>query len=141
LTNGTALFEESQTFPPWIYLIGVVVVAILAVVMTLRQTTSVTPSEVTVRFGFLYRTQIPLAEIRQAEAVQYRPVKDYGGWGIRGFGKKRALNTRGNRGVLLTKADGSTLLIGSQRPRELLDALAQVGVATQDRLPPSAREF
>jgi hypothetical protein len=139
--NGTALFEETQTFSPWIYLIGVLVLAILAAVMTLRQTTTVTPSAVNVRFGFLYRTQIPLSDIRQAEAIAYRPVVEYGGWGIRGFGKKRALNTRGNRGVLLTKADGATMLIGSQKPRELLEALARAGVATQDRLPPSVREF
>jgi hypothetical protein len=94
-----------------------------------------------VRFGFLYRTSIPIADVRRAEAVEYRPISEYGGWGIRGFGKKRALNTRGNRGVLLTKTDGSTLLIGSQKPRELLDALAKAGVATEDRLPAAMREF
>ncbi len=73
--------------------------------------------------------------------MQYRPISQYGGWGIRGFGKNRALNARGNRGVLLTKADGSTLMIGSQKPRELLEALARVGVPTQDKLPAAIREF
>jgi hypothetical protein len=139
--NGPALFEETQSFSPWIYGIVFLVVAILAAVATMRQTTRVTPDAVTVRFGILYKTRIPIADVRQAEAVQYRPVRDYGGWGIRGFGRKRALNTRGNRGVLLTKADGSTILIGSQKPRELLAALSNAGVATQDRLPPSVREF
>jgi hypothetical protein len=139
--NGTALFEETQTFSPWLYAIAALVLAILAAVVTLRQSTTITPDAVTIRFGFLYRTKVPIAEVRQAEAVQYRPIAEYGGWGIRGFGKKRALNTRGNRGVLLTKIDGSTILIGSQKPRELLEALARVGVATQDRLPAAIREF
>lgn len=139
--NGSALFEESQGFSPWIYGVVILVVAILAAVATLRQTTRVTPDSVSVRFGFLYQTKIPIAEVRQAEAVQYRPVAEYGGWGIRGFGKKRALNARGNRGVLLTRTDGSTVMIGSQKPRELLDALAKAGVATQDRLPAAIREF
>ena len=139
--DGSALFEESQSFSPWIYGIVILVVAILAAVATMRQTTRVTPDAVTVRFGILYKTSIPIAEVRQAEAVAYRPIAEYGGWGIRGFGKKRALNARGNRGVLLTRADGSTLMIGSQKPRELLDALARAGVSTQDRLPPSIREF
>ncbi len=139
--NGTALFEETQNFSPWLYGVAALVLAILAAVLTMRQTTTVTADAVHVRFGFLYRTQIPLSEVRQAEALVYRPIAHYGGWGIRGFGKKRALNSRGNRGVLLTKADGSTLMIGSQKPRELLEALARVGVSTQDKLPPAIREF
>ena len=139
--NGPALFEETQSFSPWLYAVAVIVLAILAGVLMMRQSTSVTPEAVNVRFGCLYRTRIPITELKQAEAVEYRPVAEYGGWGIRGFGKKRALNSRGNRGVILTKADGSTLLIGSQKPRELLEALARAGVATQDRLPAAIREF
>jgi hypothetical protein len=139
--NGSVLFEETQGFSPWLYALAVLVLAILAAVMASKQATTVSTDAVTVRFGFLYRTRIPIAEVRQAEAVEYRPVVEYGGWGIRGFGKKRALNSRGNRGVLLTKQDGSTIMIGSQKPRELLDALARAGVPTQDRLPAAIREF
>ena len=139
--NGSPLFEETQSFSAWIYLVAVLVLAILAAVATMRQSTRVTNEAVTVRFGVFYRTQVPVAEIRQAEAVEYRPIAEYGGWGIRGFGKKRALNARGNRGVLLTRTDGSTLMIGSQEPRRLLEALARAGVSTQDRLPPAIREF
>ena len=139
--NGTALFEETQSFSPWLYAVAAFVLAILAAVATMRQTTRVTGDAVTVRFGVFYKTRIPLSEVRQAEAVVYRPIADYGGWGIRGFRRKRALNARGDRGVLLTKADGSTVLIGSQKPRELLEALTRAGVPTQDRLPPAIRDF
>jgi hypothetical protein len=114
---------------------------ILLSVLTLRQTTTVATDAVTVRFGFLYRVRIPFSEIAHAEAVSYRPVRDYGGWGIRGFGRRRALNTRGNQGVLVTRANGSTILIGSQKPRELLAALARGGVRTEDRLPIVVRDF
>ena len=95
----------------------------------------------TVRFGFLYKTRVPFTEIARAEAITYRPIRDYGGWGIRGFGRRRALNTRGNEGVLLTRVDGSTLLIGSQKPRELLAALSRAGVETEDRIPVVVRDF
>jgi len=139
--NGPVLFEESQSFSPWLYALVGFVLAILLAVLTARQTTTVTLGAVTVRFGFLYRTSIPLSEVRQAEAIAYRPIAEYGGWGIRGFGRRRALNTRGDRGVLITRTDGSTILIGSQKPRELLAALTQAGVSTQDRLPPVIREF
>jgi hypothetical protein len=50
-------------------------------------------------------------------------------------------SARGNRGVLLTRKDGSTLMIGSQDPRRLLAALAMAGVATDDKLPAPPREF
>jgi hypothetical protein len=109
--NGPALFEESQSFSPWLYALVGFVLAILLAVLTARQTTTVTPGAVTVRFGFLYRTSIPLSEVRQAEAIAYRPIAEYGGWGIRGFGKRRALNT-GATGRLITRTDGSTIRSG-----------------------------
>jgi hypothetical protein len=139
--NGSAWFEETQGFAPWAYVLISLVFLVLLSVLTLRQTTTVAEGAVTVRFGPFYRMRIPFSEIANAEAVSYRPVRDFGGWGIRGFGRRRALNTRGNLGVLVTRADGSTVLIGSQKPRELLAALARGGVRTEDRLPVVVRAF
>jgi hypothetical protein len=58
-------------------------------------------------------------------SVTYRPLRDYGGWGYRiklGTGK-RALNARGDRGVLIEYAGGRSMLIGSQTPDRLLRAI------------------
>ena len=139
--NGSAWFEESQWFSPWMYALVSVVFLVLLAVLTLHQTTRVGGDGVTVRFGLLYSTRIPFSDIAHAEAVTYRPILEYGGWGIRGFGRRRALNTRGDKGVLLTRTDGSTVLIGSQKPRELLSALFRGGVQTEDRLPVEIRSF
>ena len=139
--NGSIGFEESQWFSPWLYLLLSVVFLVLLAVLTVHQTTRVEGDGVTVSLGFLYRTRVSFVEVARAEAVSYRPIRDYGGWGIRGFGRRRALNTRGDQGVLLTRVDGSTLLIGSQKPRELLAALTRAGVATEDRLPVVVRDF
>jgi len=139
--NGSTWFEETQSFAPWVYALVSVVFLVLLSVLTLRQSTTVAGDAVTVRFGPLYRMRIPFSDIARAEAVTYRPIREYGGWGIRGFGRRRALSTRGDRGVLVTRADGSTVLIGSQKPRELLSALARGGVQTEDRLPPEIRTF
>ena len=139
--NG-AFYEETQGFPPWVYvLLGAVLALILALLLGMRLTTRVDSGGVSVRLGFLYSTRVPFSEILRAEAVVYSPLRDYGGWGVRGFGRRRAINARGNRGVLLIRADGSSLLVGSQRPRELLSALARAGVTTEDRLPVEIREF
>jgi hypothetical protein len=139
--NSPVLFQETQRYSPWDSVLLFVVAAILFGVLTMRQTTTVSPETITVRFGLLYTARIPVAEVTTAQAIAYRPVRDYGGWGIRGSRRRRALNTRGDRGVLLTKTDGSTLLIGSQKPRELIAALGQAGVRTEDRLPAETRDF
>lgn len=139
--NGPALYEETAGFSPWVYGVLILVAVVLVGVTTLRMRTVVTADAIEVRFGALYSKRIPLREIVQAEAVVYRPVRDYGGWGIRGLGNRRALTTRGNLGVLLARSDGSTILVGSEKPRQLLAALAHAGVETRDKLPPDIREF
>lgn len=138
--NG-ALYQETQTFSPWVTVLLLAVVILVGAVLTMRLSTTVESDALSIRYGFLYRTRIPLAEVAHAEAVQYSPIREYGGWGIRGTRRRRALNARGNLGVLLTRADGSTLLVGSQRPRELLEALSRAGVVTEDRLPIVVKEF
>lgn len=139
--TGSSLYQETQSFSPWVVAMLLAVVVLLAALLSLRLTTTLTSDALDVRYGFLYRTRVPLAEIALAEAVEYAPVREYGGWGIRGSRRRRALNARGNQGVLVTRTDGTTLLVGSQRPRELLAALAGAGVATQDRLPIVVKEY
>jgi len=58
----------------------------------------------------------------------YRPILEYGGWGIRyGFGKKgRAYNVSGNKGVQLIFKNGKRLLIGSQKSDELAEAIQSI---------------
>lgn len=102
------------------------VVPTLLIVLLLRMTTEVHPTECIVWFGWLptYREVVPLASIKVVEAVTYRPLRDCGGWGIRrGVGDERVLNARGDRGVRLTLIDGDKILIGSQRAEELAQAL------------------
>lgn len=85
--------------------------------------TEVRPSGLYVRFlPFHFRFK-KLEDIEQAKACTYRPLAEYGGWGIR-YGKSgKAYNVSGNQGVLLTLKSGKTLLIGSQRPSELESAI------------------
>ncbi len=65
------------------------------------------------------------AEIAESRARTYRPLVEYGGWGIRGSltGAGRAYNVSGNEGVQLIFTNGRKLLIGSRRPQQLEAAL------------------
>jgi hypothetical protein len=64
-------------------------------------------------------------DLSEIHARQYRPIREYGGWGIRYglFGKGKAYNVSGNKGVQLVFKDGKRLLIGSQKAEELEEAL------------------
>jgi hypothetical protein len=68
--------------------------------------------------------RIPLETFAGYEVVTYRPILDYGGWGIRYGWKGKAYNVSGNRGVRFKSLRGRDLLIGSQRPEELASAIA-----------------
>ena len=81
--------------------------------------------------GFYYRLfpfhlsfrRINGSEILRHEAVSYRPLRDFGGWGIRYGVAGKAYNVSGSRGVQLHLIDGRHILIGSQKPDELTAAL------------------
>jgi hypothetical protein len=66
------------------------------------------------------------SDIRSCEARTYRPLLEYGGWGVRCGRRGKAYNFRGNRGVQLEFTDGRRLLIGSQRSEELAVAIREM---------------
>jgi hypothetical protein len=102
------------------------VLLMIVILFLLHMTTEVTPTDLQVWFGWIptYRRIVPVDTVQSVEVVTYRPIADYGFWGIRsGQDGERALIARGNRGVRLELADGSKLLIGSQKPELLAAAL------------------
>jgi hypothetical protein len=70
--------------------------------------------------------RISLDAVRSIEAVTYRPLIQYGGWGIRFGWKGRAYNARGNRGVRIEYLNGRHMLIGSQEPEKLADSIKAI---------------
>jgi len=75
----------------------------------------------------IHRT-VPFSEIRSVESVRYHPLRDLGGGGIRGGGKRKAWTARGDEAVALELEGDRLLLIGSDRPRQLEERIrAAVG--------------
>lgn len=77
--------------------------------------------------------RIAAETLNRYEVQTYRPLRDYGGWGIRYGRGGRAYNVSGDRGVMLELSDGSRLLIGSQKPEELVNALDLASGRNQGR--------
>jgi len=67
----------------------------------------------------LLRRNVPYADIEGLASVQYRPIREFGGWGIRGWGRRKAWTARGDRAVVLTLVGARELYIGSDRPQRL----------------------
>ncbi|MDJ0974885.1 MAG: DUF6141 family protein [Planctomycetota bacterium] len=90
----------------------------------LRLDTIVTEDELHVRLRPFRWRRIPIRKITSCEARTYRPIREYGGWGIRYGGKRGwAYNVRGNQGVQLEIEDARPLLIGSQKSEALAAAI------------------
>ncbi len=54
-------------------------------------------------------------EIEEAYIRQYKPIMEYGGWGLRyTFRNGKAYNVRGNKGLQLLLKSGKKFLIGTQ---------------------------
>jgi hypothetical protein len=83
----------------------------------------VSPNAVIIRFTPLFTRVIDKREIADVEALTYRPLREFGGWGVRGWGGRVAYNVRGDQGVELTLHDGRHVLIGTQRAPELAAAI------------------
>ncbi len=103
---------------------ALVPLAALAWLWLLRLIVEVHDDAVHIQFIPMWRKRvIRLDEIRSAQARTYRPIREYGGWGLRWGPGRMAYNVSGDRGVLLELAGGRRVMIGSQRPEELEAAI------------------
>ena len=101
---------------------------ILMLFRSLRLITEVRPEGLSIRFQPLRRKLIPYRQIKSCQARTYRPLWEYGGWGIKYGPSGWAYNVKGERGVQLVLQDGKRILIGSQRADELERAIRRNGV-------------
>lgn len=126
-------FKQSSTETHEIILAAIVgigvPIAVAALFLFLKLETVVRSDGMYVRFSpfhIRFKRFAP-EDLNEYYARQYRPVLEYGGWGIRyslRYGK--AYNASGNEGVQLIFKDGRKLLIGSQRAEELEQAIRSI---------------
>lgn len=77
---------------------------------------------------FRYK-KIEKGEIKSWHIRNYQPIKEYGGWGNR-FSlqrkKSKAYNVKGKTGLQIELQSGKRILIGTQRPDDLHQAMEQL---------------
>jgi hypothetical protein len=112
-------------------IISFIVCILLAVLFLFsRLETRVTSDGIFYRYHPFHRREhhIPAEDISKIWVRKYDPIGEYGGWGIRyGISKgkfNRAYNTRGNMGIQIVLTNGKRVLIGTQLPDAVRDAIA-----------------
>jgi hypothetical protein len=121
------LWPVSRQPQVWPQLTFVLLPASLPLVLLalVRLRVTVTSTEVVISL-VPFRRRYPIDEVATWEPTDYRPIREFGGWGIRWSlrDSTTAYTMQGNRGVRIVTTKGKKLLIGSQRPEDLAAAIA-----------------
>lgn len=108
-------------------LLAVINVPIIGLLLSLwnGMRVSVSPSRISVRLGMYSWKLLDLKpeQILNAEVAHFSPIRDFGGWGIRISPSKKGFFFEGTHGVLITPKKGMPVLVGSNQPQELLQAV------------------
>ena len=108
----------SNPGPDWVVWLVFVLFGLGLPVLLLaaRLVIEVNATELDLRYVPFRRRRIPLGDVQDHEAVTFRPIREWGGWGIRwARGRGWAYTVRGDRGVQLHLSGGAKLLVGSAR--------------------------
>jgi hypothetical protein len=109
--------------------LSLLLLGLAALFFVLKLETEVRRDGLYVRFFplHIHHKKIAPGQLVDCYARRYRPIMEYGGWGIRcGFRGGRAYNVRGNKGVQLVLQDDKRLLVGSQKADELAGAISSM---------------
>ena len=129
------LFQKRAELKPANLPTAIAVIIIISVVMTLlfysaKLKTQVQNDGLYIKFFpfHLRYKKFSADNIAQCFSRQYKPIREYGGWGIRcsWCGAGKAYNVSGNQGVQIIFENGKKLLIGSQKPQELALAIKKI---------------
>ncbi|MBO7127307.1 hypothetical protein J6W78_07140 [bacterium] len=104
---------------------GLALVISLVLIFSIKLETKITDQGVYVRLfplGFSFKFY-PFSNMLAYYVRQYHPVREYGGWGFKGRYNNRSLSIRGDRGLQLEFPNGNKLLIGTQKPQEIIEIL------------------
>jgi len=108
----------------------VVILGITVVFFNARLVVSIDAEGLDYRFIPFHRRvhTIPWSEVSRVYLRTYRPILEYGGWGIRFGTGGKAYNVSGTDGLQLELKTGKKILIGTRNPVEIGAMLHQIPV-------------
>jgi len=97
------------------------VILVLFFVMLISLKTQVRQNGIYVRFFpfHLKFRKFEFTSLKKSYVRKYKPILEYGGWGLRWGFNGTAYNISGTKGLQLQLSNDKLLLIGTQKPKEL----------------------
>lgn len=101
---------------------------LLLLIMTVRLKLRINEKGVHVHYFPFLKRFYQWSQIVSFEVVEYDPLKDFGGWGIRHNWKQKskAFTVSGHHGLSLLMNDGRKVIIGTYKPEKLKVFLKQL---------------
>jgi len=146
--DKTIFYEKQQFRQVWIWLILILILLILLIPIisgvfgiflniilltigycfiwlfySMKLITEIKKDGIQITFTPFTNFIIPFNKIRSYKIRKYRPILEYGGWGIRFNRTGKAYTVSGKIGLQIELSNGKEILIGTENPDKLLQSL------------------
>ena len=146
--DKTIFYEKQQFRHVWIWLILILILLILLIPIisgvfgvflniillmigycfiwlfySMKLITEIKKDGIQITFTPFTNFIIPFNKIRSYKIREYRPILEYGGWGIRINRTGKAYTVSGKIGMHIELSNGKEILIGTENPYKFLQSL------------------
>ena len=146
--DQTIFYEKQQFRQVWIWMILILILLILLIPIisgvfgvflniilltigycfiwlfySMKLITEIKKDGIQITFTPFTNFIIPFNKIRSYKIREYRPILEYGGWGIRFNRAGKAYTVSGKIGLQIELSNGKEILIGTENPDKILQSL------------------
>ena len=104
-------------------MLPLILVSVLLIAVSME--TKIENNQLSIKTLFFIKSTIPLNNIISSEVITYRPLRDFGGFGVRYAQGGVMYNMHGKQAVKLTLKDNKIIYIGTQKPQDLLQSIGK----------------
>jgi hypothetical protein len=124
-------FGQNPAPDAFVILFSMFPVIFLLFFLFMRLDTNIDETSISVSMSPFGSRKIAWKNVEKAYVRKYKPLMEFGGWGIRyGFGSKgMSYSVGGNQGLQLELNNGKKVLIGTKNTSELNEFLKQINKA------------
>lgn len=106
--------------------VGATMALIFLFIFNLRMETRIDQYGISFKYFPFIRSwrKYPKETIRTISVINYNPIMDYGGWGLKGNKTTKAYSIMGDQGLLFDVGDKKKIMIGTMKAKELEEYLS-----------------
>lgn len=122
------LINVAKTDPLGVAISVIPILLIMSLFFFMNLKTTINQKSINIQFyPFIRKPKVFLwDEIENIELTKYKPLVEYGGYGIRGLGDNKAYNIQGDIGLKLYFKNGKKIMIGTQDPERINKVVSEI---------------